>query len=420
MEILDDVGATVKSGIAWGKAAAAKLGDKAAAVVNAQVVEAARKSTQWATSDPERLKELRRKLDKRERYSQKAVQPCGNPLSKHPNKQDGQYIGGDCHGEKCPGSHAGTHASKPARGALPSGCKCGKDGNPFPKITFTNGINNDSGTVCCTIKALANSRCAEVTAVYNATYADKSVDSPEFKAADYKDAAKSGAWGAVKGAAVGFLKGGLGGAASGAAEGAAKGAAPDLAMDGASRMGSVQDVMDCLDTILKRGDEAASKTLAGEIVAALNGSPPTMTIYAHSQGGLNTSAAIAQAKGKIVAGEKDRLVGIGMSADAAAKQAENFANQKLSVLEVHTFGTLERGLPDGPQYHRYRNAYDAVPVVIEEAQKSLVPDDVKADPKGAAPVEKFSKAFANPMAAHGMQEAYIPYLNERHGKGACC
>jgi hypothetical protein len=428
MGLFEGIGKTVQSGLSWGKAAVSRWGDKAARAGNTMVVDAARMGTQWATSDPKRLEDLRKKLDKRDRYTSKAVQLCGNPNSKHPNKQDGQYIGGDCHGadckpcrgKKCPGSHTGTHATKPAQGVRPAGCECGKDGKPFPKITFTNGISNDAGTVCCTIKALANSRCAEVIGVYNATYADKSVASPDFRAADYKDAAKSGAWGALKGAAEGLLEGGVGGLAGGAAAGAAKGAAPDLAMDGASRTGMVQDVMDCVDAILKCGDEAASKTLANEIVSALNGSPPAMTIYAHSQGGLNTSAAIAQAKREIKAGELKRLIDMGTPDAIAERQAEAMATERLSGLEVHTFGTLERGLPDGPQYHRYRNEYDPVPVVIEEAQKSLVPDDVKTDPKGAAQVEKISKAFANPMDAHGMQEAYIPHLNEKHGKGDCC
>ena len=79
-----------------------------------------------------------------------------------------------------------------------------------------------------------------------------------------------------------MLTGGLAGAAKGALGGLATGAAPDVALQEAGRLGMVQDVVDCIDTISGSGTDAASITLSREIVKGLEGEPPEMTIYAHS------------------------------------------------------------------------------------------------------------------------------------------
>lgn len=372
----------------------------------------AEKATAWAVADKTRFDSLRDKLDKRDRFASTVTQPCGNPDTKHPDKRDGQFMGKDC---------PVTHATKPTEGTKPGGCDCGKGGKPLPKVTFTNGINNIPQQVCATMHALANSRCVEVIGIFNATYQDPSIKAPDRQLADYKHAAAQGGLSALKGAGTGLLTGGLVGAASGAGTGLVKGAAPDVALQEASRLGLVQDIVDCIDTINKGGAEAAAHTLSKEIVAALNAEPPEMTIYAHSQGGLNTGAAIAQARKELVAAEKDRLMNSGVSKTAAAAQAAQLAEGKLAGLEVNTFGTLERGLPDGPKYNRFTNDYDPVPKVIRAAQQGLTPDLVGRDPKGAPPVQRFKAAPSmDPMSAHGMNESYLPYLNKARPMGPCC
>ena len=377
------------------------------------VAAGAEKATAWAVADRKRFESLRDKLDKRDRFASTVSQPCGNPDTKHPDKRDGQFMGKDC---------PVTHATKPTEGTKPGGCDCGKRGKPLPKVTFTNGINNIPQQVCATMHSLANSRCVEVIGIFNATYQDPSIKAPDRQLADYKHAAAQGGLSALKGAGTGLLTGGLVGAASGAGTGLVKGAAPDVALQEASRLGLIQDVVDCIDTINKGGAEAAANTLSKEIVAALNAKPPEMTIYAHSQGGLNTGAAIAQARKELVAAAKDRLRDLGVPKTEAAAQAAQLAEGKLAGLEVNMFGTLERGLPNGPKYNRFTNDYDPVPKVIRAAQQGLTPDLVDRDPKGAPPVQTFKAApsMLDPMSAHGMNESYLPYLNKTRPMGPCC
>jgi len=392
-------------------AAAVQQGARNAAGAGAAA--AAEKGTAWAVADKQRFENMRSKLDKRDRFTSRVVEPCPeDALTKHPDKRDGHFMGADC---------PATHAAKPEAGTKPDGCDCGKGGQPLPKVMFTNGINNTPAQVCTTMHALANSRCVEVIGVFNATYQDPTVAAPGRRLADYADAAKEGGMGALKDGATGLLMGALPGALRGAAVGLVKGAAPDLALQEASRLGLVQDIVDCIDTINKGSAEAAAVTLGKEIVAGLNGNPPQMTIYAHSQGGLNAGAAIAQAKRELELNEQARLMRTGLDRQSAKSAAAAYAEQKLSGLNVNTFGTLERGLPDGPTYNRFTNEYDPVPKVIREAQKGLTPELVTRDPLGAPPVQTFSAAPSmNPMDAHGMNETYIPWLNAHRPQGKCC
>ena len=368
--------------------------------------------TAYAVADAERFSSLHTKLDKRDRFSSKVCVACAANATKHPDKRDGQFLGADC---------PDTHANKPGAGAKPKGCACDAQGKPLPKIMFTNGINNNPEQVCETMHALANSRCAEVTTVFNATYADESLTGPARRAADYLDALKSGGKGAVKGGLLGAVIGGLPGILGGVAKGMVTGALPEVGLQEASRLGLVQDVLDCVDTINHASVEAATKVLAKEIVDTLNGPDGKMTLYAHSQGGLNAAAAIAQAKRELIASEKERLEDQGVDPALAKARAKAFAEGKLAKLDVSTFGTLERGLPDGPNYSRYTNPNDPVPKVIKAAQEGLVPEEVKADPVRAALVNVVDMpAQLDSMAAHGMIETYIPWLTNTANKGQCC
>ncbi len=88
---------------------------------------------------------------------------------------------------------------------------------------------------------------------------------------------------------------------------------------------------------------------------------------------------------------------------------------------MSTFGTVEKGFVDGPQYHRYTNTLDPIPRVIREAQRGINPSMLAKDPIGATPVNVFKYAPSfNPIDAHGMNETYIPKLNGFRGPAACC
>jgi hypothetical protein len=393
---------------------AAKLGKEWVAEGAATVAE---RGAQWATADAQRFDKLRGKLDKRDRFTAPSTQVCqacdkGQTAYVHPSEQDGQFMGSDC---------PKTHATQPREGTKPKGCACGRNGKPFPKVVFTNGINNTPEQVCATMHALAESRCVEVIAVYNATYADPNLKAPERRLSDYDQAAMDGAQGARKGARIGAATGQPYGAAMGAAAGAVVGAAPEVALQEAGRLGAVGDVLDCADTIAGTGDQAASKRLAAMIVDAMNRTPAEMTIYAHSQGGLNAADAIARAKRKLLQHELTSWPTPGLPTRERLALAHQAVDRKLANLSVFSFGTLERGWPDGPQYNRFTNELDPIPRVIRAAQSGLAPDQQARDPAYAAPVERFRAAPSwSPIAAHGMAEAYIPHLNHQHPSGPCC
>jgi hypothetical protein len=374
----------------------------------------AQKATRKLLEDKQQRDIIVGKLDKRGRFSSILVQPCPNGATTHPDPRDGQYMGKDC---------PNTVAERPSQGVKPAACSCSPDGAPFPKVVFSNGINNPAKVVCATMHAIAESRCVEVTGVFNATYADPSLKGPERQRSDYKEAVRAAMAGAHEGASSGGgILGALGLNATGAIAGAAKRALPEVAIQEAARSGVLQDVIDCIKTINQSGAEAASKTLSREIVAALGKNPPDpMTIYLHSQGGLNGGASIAQAKRKLIELAKKSLRDRGLDEDTAEMQASKVVDSRLSKLDVHTFGTLERGLPDGPAYYRYTNELDPVPKAIKEAQASYVPDLSARDPTGAALVTRFKYAPTwNAADAHGMQESYLPWLDQNDTKKPCC
>ena len=66
-------------------------------------------------------------------------------------------------GNNCPASSP----TPPKTGRLPKGCPAGAK---LPKIIYTNGINTDPKAACATMSKMADSRCAEVIGVYNASF----------------------------------------------------------------------------------------------------------------------------------------------------------------------------------------------------------------------------------------------------------
>jgi hypothetical protein len=398
-------------------------------------VKGARAGTQAAVKNPETLDALTNKVDKRNQFEGPVCQECiANKLGKHPDPDDGKYLGKDCPKIHDTRPAEGTLPHKtplPTNGSKPSDCTCDKSGKPFPRIFFTNGIANSPEQACATMHALATSRCVEVIGIYNASYGNNTLKAPEgpgFLGAARNTAKEAWRGDTSSGAeAVSSSKlpltiralQGVAGAASGGLEGAFKGAL-DEAAGFASRTGEVGDVLDCLDAIKGTSDEAASRTLTKEILEAMK-TKSGMTVYAHSQGGLNTMASIAQAKGDMLAVEEKKLLNGGISEEEAGRQAKASVESALGSLKVSTFGTVERGFADGPEYSRFTNNNDPIPVVIRTAQENISRAQLARDPKGALPVDRFTASPSfNPIAAHGMAEAYIPHLNKKLGASACC
>lgn len=269
--------------------------------------------TKTLVNDHKRLQAVRTAIDGRDRFSTTIIEPCPNKDTSHPDKRDGQYMGADC---------PAVHEQKPAAGTKPHKFKTitnadGKpervvagtcDGKSFPRVVFTNGINNDPQQVCDTMHAIADSRCVEVTAVFNATYADKTLKtSPRSEpSAITKAVAESPGFLQRAGS---FILNPVGSAMQAGRDlgNSIKDKAIAAATDKLQTMGLVQDVIDCINAIDKSSTDAASKTLAKEIVQGLNGNPPQMTMYAHSQGGLNLAAGITLAKDEMVKTEIEQI-----------------------------------------------------------------------------------------------------------------
>ena len=71
---------------------------------------------------------------------------------------DGHYMGQDC---------PKSSETPPVSGTKPKGCA--GSGKAFPKIIYTNGINTSAEAACTTMHKIADTRCAEVIGIYNAT-----------------------------------------------------------------------------------------------------------------------------------------------------------------------------------------------------------------------------------------------------------
>jgi hypothetical protein len=353
----------------------------------------AKYGTKAAVANTGVLNSLQGGLDRRADFTAATCAECADKAAgKHPDASDGKFMGKDCQ----------PSATKPAEGKKPTCHNEGKNvtNKQFPQITLTNGINNTPAQVCQTMQLLADSRCAEVFAIYNATYANKEtiVAPTGSNWSTFKDGLKNLD---PKQVVDGALKG---------------------LLNPAAKSGMVADVVDCIDTIKGGRDEAASKLLRDEIVKSLSGdNPKAMTIYAHSQGGLNAQAALDLASAQLLDQEQGKFLKQGMSQSAAMAAADASVLEKLKKLDVSTFGTVEKGFVDGPTYTRYTNDYDPVPKIIREAQRGLAPSQLARDPVGSPGVDEFSAAPSfDPMAAHGMNETYIPRMNEKKAMGQCC
>lgn len=378
----------VKDGIATG----------ARAAVGKLTVVAASGGGNYLTSDAQREAAIKQAVDKRPEYRAKEVcQACEAARAEsHPNANDGKFMGADCV----------MSATKPTTGKLPEGCG---PGCKLPKIYFTNGINNSEEKVCETITAIAEMQCAEVVGIYNATYADGAkVATPG--ATPWKAPARPDPpW---------YRPDQLVTAAVGDKLESIKHAAAEKA----GMNGVLMDVLDCLDNIDSAGTEAAAATQKNVLFDALSAEPPQpMTLYAHSQGGLITQEGLVMARQKLYSTKYAELRRTGLPNDDAKAAAGGYADERMKLVTVTSFGTAESGWTPGPSYSHYTNSRDPVPALIRSVQANRLVDTSKT---GGTVFPFTASPTLDPMDAHGMKEAYLKEFAREHTaprkNGQCC
>jgi hypothetical protein len=163
-----------------------------------------------------------------------------------------------------------------------------------------------------------------------------------------------------------------------------------------------KDLDECLDNIAKDGDSPSVVPLRNMMVQAAQ-SGRRMTLFAHSQGGLITQEAVAQAKQQLMKG--DHLT----SAEA---------EQRLGVVSIDSFGTAIMGWPKGPHYQRFTNTADPVPPIIVGAQTSY-PIATWKDSANADANYVFTSPHLNPFDSHSMDDTYLPEFAAVKGAPRC-
>lgn len=316
--------------------------------------------TKWAGNKA--FEAIRSALDSRDSYRLRgdAVQQCPLSKDKHPNPNDGKFMGMD----SCPCQGNPQLSDKEPSGVFPEGCGpgCGK-----PKIHFTNGINNTEDNLCKTIRALAESQCAEVVGIYNATYADKRLE----------------------GKGVGMLN----------------------------------DVADCMDAIDDSGKSAAAARMKDSLVADLNAGKKPVKVFAHSEGGLNTQTALREAQKELASERLKHLREAGVPREIAKGEADLYATKMMGNVEVTSFGTAANGWVPGPYYTQYENTADMVPKAIQLAQIARQKGTNKTATKNR--YEEYRGVSLEGVPGHGMDPFYLDFLNEkdrakRLPNGKCC
>ena len=333
----------------------AQAASAGASYVGDQVVSGAK----WAGNKA--FERIRSTLDNRDSYKLRgdAVQQCPLSRDQHPNPNDGKFMGKD----SCPCQGSPQLSDREPTGVFPDGCGpgCGK-----PKIYFTNGINNTEEDLCKTISALAESQCAEVVGIYNATYADKR------------------------------LKG-----------------------DG----GMFNDVADCMDAIDESGKSAAAARMKESLVSDLNVGKKPVRVFAHSEGGLNSQTALREAQKELASQRLDQLIQAGMSDEDAIAAADDYATKLMANVEVTSFGTAAKGWVPGPAYTQYENYEDLVPKAIATAQFARQKGRNKTTTKNRYVEHRGLKGGGLP--GHSMTGIYVPMLNDKNAakrlpNGKCC
>ena len=339
--------------------AAAKHTAQAASAGASYVGDQVVSSAKWAGNKA--FERIRSALDDRDSYRLRgdAVQQCPLSGGQHPNPNDGKFMGKDSY--PCQGSPQLSDEEPP--GVFPEGCGpgCGK-----PKIYFTNGINNTEEDLCKTISALAESQCAEVVGIYNATYADKRLEG--------------------------------------------KGA------------GMLNDVADCMDAIDESGKSAAAARMKDSLIADLKAGKKPVKVFAHSEGGLNAQTALREAQKELASERLNQFINAGMPYEDAIAAADTDATKMMGNVEVTSFGTAANGWVSGPSYTQYENSADAVPKAIKLAQ---VARQKGINETNAVRHTEYRGFSGGGLPGHSMTGIYVPMLNEKNAakrlpNGKCC
>lgn len=373
-----------------------------------------------------RNRDLLAGVDRRQDFNGAVVQPCPQCSGLQPLEHDGLYLGQDC---------MKPTPTRPAKGQghKPRGCEsCGKQ---FEQVVFSNGIDNSLQEACDTLQQMADDLCLEVVGIYNASYksAVPPVRSAEEDMALFRVMVpgQQGSKADIEAGIVGL---------QGALKSAGSVVAPVLGpWPLSSPLLEAQDVLDVIDTLAGRSLQPASQRMASHIAAALREGLPVKLI-GHSEGGVNTVAAIADAQRMLVDKSVDALLTRNpeLSDEAVNKQASQEVEAMMAKnLYVTLLGTQQTGLPSGPNYTRVAHRSDIVPAAIAGAQDAIGKpghaDEPSSMGKAAPPVERFPRRgddgrmlgaeTLNPVTAHSMQDSYIPYLRDKAGRApgqSCC
>lgn len=272
---------------------------------------------------------------------------CPGPQDPDTDKEaDGYYMGDGCKPKK----ELSDAKASPVRPAPDN--KCCKENPSGKTIYYVNGINTTREAHCTTLREIANSSCANVVGIYNAT--------------------------------EGFVADGLQtGGDRDLINKAAGGSAPRL--DG--RNPAVNTVSDTI----------YSEVMAGN----------TPEIWAHSQGGAVTSLGLYSADNRLqMAGNQDRLSGV----------------------NVTSYGSAAPRWVDGPTYEHYVHTDDITPVSLGLGAN---PSSDGGRAGNGAKVYRFSgdqgngwpdqgesgygRGVLSPAANHGVEKTYIAKREQVHG-----
>ncbi|RKH38522.1 hypothetical protein [Corallococcus sicarius] len=157
--------------------------------------------------------------------------------------------------------------------------------------------------------------------------------------------------------------------------------------------GMVKDLAQCVGDKLGKGKNPAVDTLADTVYNELKAGRE-IHLMAHSQGGLITSRAL---------GDVARRMRIEDGLSPA--QIE----QKLSKVQVETFGAAAATYPDGPQYVHYINNKDMVPGIVGLGTSGMGPLDLIRHAGKDAKIHYFS----DKNMFTGAHDINSTYLNQR-------
>ena len=188
--------------------------------------------------------------------------------------------------------------------------------------------------------------------------------------------------------------------------------------------GTIEDGLDAKDSIDRKGREPASESQAALMRQMLNEKPPQqVTLYAHSEGGLNTQRGLIQTQNELRLEQYDAYIEKGMSKAEAKEKSERDTRMAMRNVDVYSFGTAENDWPPtGAKLHQFTNTSDPVPRLIGGVQRSR---GTYEHPMYLEERHRFTKNEWDPITAHSMDSTYLPELNRvkpvpKKANGKCC